>query len=120
VIPIFVLFIGIHSNASIFDWHYLNQAIEAYQKGDYKKSAEFYQKIDNDEAKYNEADALYKMKKYKKALDIYNQIKDKRLLEKVEYNKGNCYAKMGKIDEAINAYKNALKLDPNDMMLNII
>jgi Ca-activated chloride channel family protein len=114
MIPIFVLFMGVHSNASILDWHYLNQAKEAYQKGNYQKSAELYKKIDNDEAKYNEADSLYKMKKYKEALDIYNQIKDKKLAEKVEYNKGNCYAKMGKIDEAINSYKNVLKLNPND------
>ncbi len=114
MIPIFVLFMGVHSNASILDWHYLNQAKVAYQKGNYQKSAELYQKINNDEAKYNEADSLYKMKKYKEALDVYNQIKDKKLAEKVEYNKGNCYAKMGKIDEAINSYKNALKLNPND------
>jgi Ca-activated chloride channel family protein len=114
VIPIFVLFMGVHSNASILDWHYLNQAKVAYQKGNYQKSAELYQKINNDEAKYNEADSLYKMKKYKEALDIYNQIKDKKLAEKVEYNKGNCYAKMGKIDKAINSYKNVLKLNPND------
>jgi Ca-activated chloride channel family protein len=114
MIPIFVLFMGVHSNASILDWHYLNQAKVAYQKGNYQKSAELYQKINNDEAKYNEADSLYKMKKYKEALDIYNQIKDKKLAEKVEYNKGNCYAKMGKIDKAINSYKNVLKLNPND------
>jgi Ca-activated chloride channel family protein len=114
VIPIFLIFIGVQSKASILDWYYLNQAKEAYQNGDYKKSAEIYKKIDNEEAKYNEANSLYKMKKYKKALNIYNQIKDKKLAEKVEYNKGNCYAKMGKIDEAINSYKNALKLNPND------
>ena len=114
IIPVFVFFMGVHSSASILDWHYLNQAKEAYQKGNYQKSAKLYQKIDNDEAKYNKADALYKMKKYKEALNIYNTIRDKKLTEKVEYNKGNCYAKMNKIDAAIKSYKNALKLNPND------
>jgi len=114
VIPVLVLFLGVHSNAGILDWHYLNEAKSAYQKGDYQKSVEFYKKVNSDEAKFNEADSLYKMKKYKEALNIYNEIKDNKLKEKVEYNKGNCYAKMNKIDEAIKSYKNALKLNPND------
>jgi Ca-activated chloride channel family protein len=114
IIPIFLLFIGINSKASIFDWHYLDEAKKAYQNREYQKSAELYEKINNDEARYNAANALYKMKKYKEALKIYNKIKDKNLVEKIEYNKGNCYAKMGKIDEAIKAYEKALKLNPND------
>jgi len=114
VIPVLVLFLGVHSNAGILDWHYLNEAKSAYQKGDYQKSVELYKKVNSDEAKFNEADSLYKMKKYKEALKVYNEIKDNKLKEKVEYNKGNCYAKMNKIDEAINSYKNALKLNPND------
>jgi Ca-activated chloride channel family protein len=114
IAPVFVLFMGIHSNAGMLDWHYLSEAKKAYNKADYQKSAKLFAKIDNDEARFNEADSLYKMKKYKEALKVYNSIKDKNLIEKVEYNKGNCYAKMGKIDEAINSYKKALKIDPND------
>jgi len=114
IAPVFVLFMGIHSNAGMLDWHYLNEAQNFYHKGNYQKSAELFSKIYNDSAKFNEADSLYKMKKYKEALKVYNSIKDKKLAEKVEYNKGNCYAKMGKIDKAINSYKNALKIEPKD------
>ena len=114
VIPILVIFIGVHSNAGVLDWYYLKEAKSAYVKGDYNKSVELYSKINNNQAKFNEANALYKMKKYKNALKLYNQIDDKNLKEKIEYNKGNCYAKMGKIDKAIKSYKNALQLNPND------
>jgi len=58
-----------------------------------------------------QANNYYHQKEYKKALDIYKNLEQS---EKVIYNEGNCYAKMGTIDKAINSYKNALKIDPKD------
>ena len=113
LLPVVLLF-TIQAKAGILDWYYLDKAKEAYNQGNYQKSYEVYSKFNNDEAKFNAADSLYKMKKYKQALKLYSEIKDKKLKEKSLYNQGNCYAKMGKIDEAIKSYEESLKINPND------
>jgi len=114
VLPIFLMFFSIQAKAGVLDWHYLDEAKKAYNHHAYLKSYNLYSKIDNDQAKFNSANSLYKMGKYKEALNIYKQIKSKNLKEKTLYNIGNCYAKIGKIDEAIKSYEDALKIDPKD------
>jgi len=97
-------------NASIFDFYYIKEANKAYQNKDYIKASKYYGKIDNDEARYDLANSLYKQKKYKQALNLYSSINDKKLEFKKLHNMGNCYANMGKIDEAIKSYEKALKI----------
>jgi len=113
ILPLLLIF-TIQAKAGILDWYYLDKAKNEYNNQNYTQSAKLYSKFNTDEAKFNEADSLYKMKKYKEALKLYSEIKDKKLQEKIFYNKGNCYAKIGKIDEAIKSYEEALKLNPND------
>ena len=96
---------------SILDFKYLNEAKEAYQNREYQKANELYGKIKSDEAKFNQADALYRAKKYKEAIEQYRSIKEPNLKAKALHNIGNSYAKMNKIDEAIKAYEEALKLN---------
>ena len=113
----FILFMGLQLKAfSLMDWKYLDDAKEAYNKGYYLKSALLYSKVKNPKAQYDAANAFYKLKQYKRALDIYKSIEtnDKNFQEKLFYNEGNCYAKMKKIDDAIKSYKQALKIDPKD------
>ena len=108
IAPIFILFFATNSKAGILDWYYINQANKAYQNGDYNKSAKLFKQLHQN---YNYANSLYKLKKYKEALKIYNSLTQQ---EKVIYNEANCLAKMKKIDEAIKKYKEALKLNPKD------
>jgi tetratricopeptide (TPR) repeat protein len=65
------------------------------------------------------SDSYYKQKKYENALKelsfLSNNEKDKMRLSSVYHNIGNCYFKMGKLDEAEDAYKKALRNNPNDM-----
>ena len=111
-ILIFLMMIAVLSNASMFDFSYIKKANEAYKKGDFNKAASYYQKIDkpNDEVRFNLADSYYKMKQYKKAAEIYKNIKDEKLQFKKLHNLGNCYANLKKIDEGIKAYEKALKI----------
>lgn len=86
-----------------------------------KSEVEYRKALDKDnssfEAKFNLADALYKQKKYDEALDVFNSIKefekDKNNLAHVFHNIGNTYLAQKKNDEAINAYKESLRLNPN-------
>jgi Ca-activated chloride channel family protein len=68
--------------------------------------------------KYNIASSHYKTKNYDEAvkgyLDVAAAAKDTTLQEKSLYNCGNALYQQGKLEEAIQYYKKALELDPND------
>jgi len=88
----------------------------------YQTAAEKYQKAkvknpDDPAIRYNLGTALYEGRKYretqpelKKALDT----KEPGLKAKAYYNLGNTEYRLGNFDGAIQAYKEALKLDPAD------
>ncbi len=117
---ILTLLLTIFSSASLLDFKYLDDAKEAYLKKDYKKAEELYNKIENDNAKFNLADTLYREKKYKDAIDVYNSIDSKDLEFKKLHNIGNSYAKLNKIDDAIKSYEEALKIkDDKDTKFNL-
>ena len=108
------------SASSLLDFKYLDDAKEAYIKKDYKDAERLYSKIENDNAKFNLADTLYREKRYKDAIDIYNSINSKDLEFKKLHNIGNSYAKLNKIDEAIKSYEDALKIkDDEDTKFNL-
>jgi len=110
------------ADASLLDFSYLNSAKEAYNKKDYTKAEELYSKVDSDEARFrfDRADALYRQKKYKEALNEYQTISDKNLEFKKLHNIGNCYANLKKIDEAIKSYEDALKIkEDKDTRFNL-
>jgi Ca-activated chloride channel family protein len=96
--------------ASLFDFKYLEEAKNAYEDKNYTKAERLYKKVENDEAKFNEADTLYRQKRYKEAIEAYEQVNDAKLLAKKLHNIGNSYAQLKKIDEAITAYEEALTL----------
>ncbi|HHC11352.1 MAG TPA: tetratricopeptide repeat protein [Campylobacterales bacterium] len=110
----------IFSEASLLDFSYLDKAKEAYSKKDYAKAYELYSKVDSGEARFNQADALYRQKKYKEALSEYQSISDKNLEFKKLHNIGNCYANLNNIDEAIKSYEDALKIkEDKDTRFNL-
>jgi len=107
-------------DASLLDFNYLNSAKEAYNQKDYTKAEELYSKVDSDEARFDRADALYRQKRYKDALSVYQSISDKNLEFKRLHNIGNCYANLKKIDEAIKSYEDALKIkEDKDTRFNL-
>ncbi len=105
---------------SLFDFQVIKKANNAYKNGDFKKSETLYKKLlkekNTPEIHYDLANSLYKQKKYKEALNEYEQIKsdNKELMFKKYYNEGNANAYLKKYDNAIKSYKKALQINPSD------
>ncbi len=67
--------------------------------------------------KYNLANTYYKMKQYDKAEKLFQSAAiygDKQLQQKSFYNLGGTAYQQGKLQEAVEHYKKALELDPED------
>lgn len=72
----------------------------------------------NNIAKYNLANALHKQKKYEEAVLISGRVAESaaniKLKSAAWYNQGVSFTKLKKLEESIESYKNALRLNPND------
>jgi tetratricopeptide (TPR) repeat protein len=73
---------------------------------------------ENFEAKFNLGDAYYKQQRYDEAMKSYQSAfvdaKNDFDKSKIYYNVGNSLLKSQKLKESIGAYKEALKLNPDD------
>ena len=82
----------------------------------YRKSLEKDQDYFN--ASFNLADAVYKQERYEESSLLFDALKDnaptKIDLAKVYHNLGNSLVKEQKLEEAIDAYKSALRINPKD------
>ena len=82
----------------------------------YRKSLEKDQDYFN--ASFNLADAVYKQERYEESSALFDALIDnaptENALAKVYHNLGNSLTQEQKLEEAIEAYKNALRLNPND------
>jgi Ca-activated chloride channel family protein len=96
---------------------------DLYRKAEFEEALKYYQKAmvqepDNPKIHYNMARALYKMEKYDEAVSEFQfgfLEKDREFKCNAMYNIGNCQFKKGQLDAAIEAYKNTLLLNPDDM-----
>jgi Ca-activated chloride channel homolog len=71
----------------------------------------------NVEAKYNLANALMQQKKYGEAIEYYTEVTaadNKNLRAAAHYNQGVSYSKQKDLPNSIEAYKAALRINPND------
>lgn len=117
---IFLLLLSINTQAGLFDFVSIHQANKAYENKDYQLAAEKFDNINNDAARLNQANSLYKQGLYKQALKKYQSVKREDLAFDRLYNSGNAYAKSGKINEAIDSYEKALKLQKDkDALFNL-
>lgn len=76
------------------------QASKALERGDAEKASELFEQPDW------KASAAYKAGNYQAASELFG--------DNAHYNRGNALAKSGKLDEAIEAYENALETNPED------
>ncbi len=108
--------------ASLLDFKWLQDAKEAYQEGNYTQALKTFQKVEkkSDALLYDQANSYYKEGNYTQAQKLYAQIQDPKLAFKKWHNLGNSYAQLGKLDEGINAYEEALKIkEDKDTQFNL-
>lgn len=96
---------------------------EFYKQQQYDKAASAYGKAieadpNNGPAKFNLGNTLYKQSKQDEALKIFDEVAVNTgkadLKPKAYYNKGVVFSQQKKLEESIEAYKSALRLDPED------
>lgn len=94
-----------------------------YKNGEYAKAFEEYNKAlqadpSSSTAKFNQANTLYQQDKKVEAVQLYaalsREAAEKDMKAKSFYNKGVILSGQKNLEESIEAYKNALRNDPND------
>ena len=103
------------SQAGITDFQTIKEARTAYETNDFNASQVAFENLaevsPTPETTYNLANTLYKQKKYKEAIEKYKTIpKSSNFQQKALHNMGNAYAYSQKLQEAIKAYEDALKI----------
>ncbi len=102
----------------------IKQGNDAYKKGDYKAAAEAYQKAldespNNEIAQFNLGNALQKLKQDEASGKTYDELlqhsKDGSLQSKAYYNKALALLKQNNLEEAVNSFKQSLRLAPDDV-----
>ena len=71
----------------------------------------------SNEAKYNLANALMQQKKFREAIEVYTEVttgNNKNLRAAAHYNIGVSYTKQKDLPASIEAYKSALRINPED------
>ena len=105
------------------DKKYIRKGNREYEKNKFSDSEISYKKaVDENkqspDAVFNVGDALYKQNKFEEAgkqfVDNTNQNDDKIKKSAGLYNLGNSLLKANKLPESIDAYKNSLKLHPDN------
>ncbi len=94
-----------------------------YNKQDYDQSLANYDKAlkkspGNPDAHFNQGDAQYRKNDYEKAAASYDDVlqskADENTRQGAYYNKGVAMIRQKKLNESIDAWKNALRLNPDD------
>ncbi len=102
---------------------FLRDGNELYTDSSYNKAEMQYRKsLEKDQdyfnASFNLADAVYKQERYEESSALFDALIDnaptENNLAKVYHNLGNSLVKEQKLDEAISAYKSALRINPED------
>ena len=103
---------------------HIREGNELYKKEKFEDSEVSYRKAIEKQAvsykpNFNLGDALYKQGKFEESADKFSSLnlseQDKIDAAKVFHNLGNSMLQSNKIEESIEAYKNALRSNPNDM-----
>lgn len=96
---------------------------DLYKQQQYQQAEQAYAEVlaadpNNTTAKFNQANALYKQNKADEAIKVLNDLafktNDPSIKAKAYYNKGAILSGQKKLEESIDAYKDALRQDPTD------
>jgi len=113
-----------HTVCAQADKKFIRQGNREYEKSRYSESEILYRKaLDKNkqsaDAVFNAGDALYKQEKYEDAgkqfIENINLNEDRNKKSAGFYNLGNSFLKSNKLKESIDAYKNSLRLNPQNL-----
>lgn len=102
----------------------VNDGVDKYDESNYAEAEVNFKKgletnVESFESRFNLGDAIYKQGRFEEALE---EFKNSATLAETDeakagifHNIGNTFVKSKKLQESIAAYKEALKLNPNDM-----
>jgi len=99
--------------AALFDFYHNDKANQEYKSQKFITAAkEFHKLSPSPTSYYNSAVAYCKAKNYKKAIEIFSQIKstNPKLKQNIFYNLGNCAVSLKKYNTAMHYYQKALAL----------
>jgi tetratricopeptide (TPR) repeat protein len=123
ILPILLLFVtGAAVRAQSAD-ALIRQGNRNYNKQEYDQSLSNYEKAlrkspGNPDAQFNQGDALYRKNDYEKAAAAYDDVlqskADDKTRQSAYYNKGVADIRQKKLEESIDAWKNALRLNSAD------
>jgi tetratricopeptide (TPR) repeat protein len=101
-----------------------NKALKYFNKGDFKTASKIFDKAvknnhNNSDILINSSGADYKLNMFDKAKSKYNKVISSTSATRTDkfiayYDLGNVEFKRGNLKEAVNFYKEALKINPND------
>lgn len=118
----FIAGVCITANAQTVDDN-IRQGNDLYKKEQYQQAEASYNSAleaapNNVTARINKANALYKQGKQEEAIRLLNDIayksEDHETKARAYYNKGAILSAQKKLEESIEAYKDALRHNPND------
>ena len=102
----------------------VQRGMEAYKAERFEKANEAFEEAQthmpsNAQLEFNRGTTFFKQQKYSEALQSFSRAQewdDGKLRGDVFYNMGNAYAAMGKAADAMAAYRQALRVNPQDAM----
>ena len=93
-----------------------NKGLFSESEIDYRKSLS--KKRGFEEAQFNLSDALFKQERYDESVDILNNListtSNQDLKSESYYNLGNNFLQQQNLEEAVESYKNCLRINPSD------
>ncbi len=118
-----LFFIAVLSGKAQSQQSFIKEGNEFFKKGQLEEAVASYDKVTDAPYKYtallNKGTALYKQKKPEDALKAYNEVSaapnaTSIIRSGAHYNVGVVYSNQNKIEESIDAYKRALRLNSQD------
>lgn len=103
---------------------FIRRGNNAFERGDYKEAEVDYQKALEKNAKsevgeFNLGGALFQQENYEESASIFDNLSRRNVSDdqraKSFHNLGNSMVNLQQYDQAIEAYKNALRLNPDDL-----
>lgn len=102
----------------------VNDGVDKYEESNYAEAEVDFKKgletnVESFESRFNLGDAIYKQGRFEEALEEFKNSAPLAETDEAKagifHNIGNTFVKSKKLQESIAAYKEALKLNPNDM-----